>query len=142
MLTINDRPDLASLVGADGIHLGQDDIPSITSDLPPRGHQSFHIGISTHSLYEVKRAIILSPDYLGVGPINHTSTKTVEHAPRGIQGIIETRKVSDLPLVAIGGISPSLAGEVFRAGAQTIAVSGALTKSSSPARTMQEFLTQ
>lgn len=142
LLTINDRPDIAALTGADGSHLGQDDISSIISDLPHRPKQSFHIGISTHNLYEVKRAIILAPDYLGVGPINPTETKTLEHAPRGIEGIIETRKVTNLPLVAIGGITPSQAGEIFKAGAQTVAVSGAITKSSDPARTMKDFLSQ
>jgi thiamine-phosphate pyrophosphorylase len=86
--------------------------------------------------------MILSPNYIGVGPIYHTSTKTVEHDPRGIQGIIETRKITDLPLVAIGGILPESAREIFRAGAQTIAVSGALTKSPSPAKTMKEFLAE
>ena len=140
LLTINDRPDVAWLVGSDGVHLGQDDIPSITSELLPRDYQSLHIGISTHNLYEVKRSIILSPDYLGVGPINHTKTKAVEHAPRGIQGIIETRKITPLPLVAIGGITPALAGEIFRAGAQTVAVSGAITKSPNPVNTMKDFL--
>lgn len=142
LLTINDRPDIAYIVGADGVHLGQEDIPSITSELLPKEHKSLHIGISTHNLYEVKRSIILSPAYLGVGPINHTKTKTLEHAPRGIQGIIETRKITTLPLVAIGGITPDLAGEIFRAGAQTIAVSGAITKSPSPVKTMKDFLNQ
>jgi thiamine-phosphate pyrophosphorylase len=140
ILTINDRPDIAYLVEADGVHMGQEDIPSMTSELIPLELKNLHIGISTHNSYEVKRSIILSPSYLGVGPINPTKTKTLEHAPRGIQGIIETKKMTTLPLVAIGGITHELAGEIFRAGAQTIAVSGALTKSPDPVKAMKDFL--
>ncbi len=140
LLTINDRPDIAYLIEADGVHLGQEDIPSMTSELIPLELKNLHIGFSTHNPYEVKRSVILSPSYLGVGPINPTKTKDLEHPPRGIQGIIETKKITALPLVAIGGITPDMAGDIFRAGAQTIAVSGALTKSPDPIKTMKDFL--
>ncbi len=140
ILTINDRPDIALLSGADGTHLGQEDIPSMTDKVLPPEMKHCHVGLSTHNPYEVKRAILLSPDYLGVGPISNTATKTLEHAPRGVGAIRETRMITDLPLVAIGGITTEMAPSLYQAGAQTIAISGALTKSASPVAVLKEFL--
>ncbi|MHB1605559.1 MAG: thiamine phosphate synthase [Leptospirales bacterium] len=143
LLTINDRIDLAILSNADGVHLGQDDLPSIRSFnkiFPSPGISPLHLGISTHNLYEVRRALLLKPDYLGVGPIFSSLTKVVGLPPRGPQALKETRSATSLPLVAIGGISPEHSRDLYQEGASSLAVSGALTSSNDPVATLRSFL--
>ncbi len=140
LLTINDRTDMALLSGADGVHLGQDDIPSVRTLRTIFPSSTLHLGISTHNLYEVRRALLLQPDYLGVGPIFSTSTKDVGVPPRGSRALTETRTATTLPLIAIGGIRPEHAPELFRAGATSLAVSSILTHSDDPAALLRAFL--
>lgn len=143
LLTINDRTDQALLSNADGVHLGQDDLPSVRTFntlFSAHAAPALHLGISTHNLYEVRRALLLHPDYLGVGPIFSSSTKDTGVLPRGIQSLIETRAATSLPLVAIGGISPEHTRELFQAGASSLAVSGALTHADDPVATLRAFL--
>ena len=139
LLTINDRTDIALLVGADGVHLGQDDLPSVREFRKLFPSEALHLGISTHNPYEVRRALLLKPDYLGVGPIFSTSTKITEVAPRGVEAIRETRELTSLPLVAIGGITPEHAGFLYHAGSHALAVSGALTVSPDPLAVLEQF---
>ena len=131
LLTINDRPDIALLCGADGVHLGQEDLSALEPEFQ-RPNDSFHLGISTRNSSEVRRALLVRPDYVGVGPIHATSTKDTGVSPRGLLSISETRALTDLPLVAIGGITHENARELFSAGAGTIAVSSALSSADSP----------
>src|SRR5207249_2377324 len=103
-LIVNDRVDIAIAVGADGVHLGQDDMASQAARelLGPKAI----IGLSTHNLSQVLKAIRLPIDYLAIGPIFSTPTKKDTAPELGLQGLREVRKVvGSLPLVAIGGIT-------------------------------------
>jgi thiamine-phosphate pyrophosphorylase len=117
---VNDRPDLALLVGADGIHLGQD-------DLPPQevreivGGEMF-IGLSTHSPAQAEAAVRLGVDYIGVGPIFATNTKKDVCAPVGLEYLDYVVKNIRLPFVALGGIKEHNIAEVYRRGARCIAL--------------------
>ncbi len=136
LFTVNDRPDIALLAGADGVHLGQNDLPSVRLFRKPPSH----LGISTHNEYEIRRALLFSPDYLGVGPIFATSTKDTGIEPRGVGAVRESRKLTSLPIVAIGGIRPGDKTSLFGEGAATLAVSGALTHAGDPVAVLQSFL--
>lgn len=140
LLTINDRIDIALLVGADGVHLGQEDLPSVRgfTKLFPSGQ--LHLGISTHNPYEIRRALLLDPDYLGVGPIFSSATKETGVSPRGTEGIRQSREMTSLPLVAIGGITPGQAKELYQSGCQSLAVSHALTHGQDPFSVLKAFL--
>lgn len=136
LFTVNDRPDLALLSGADGVHLGQSDLPSVRLFRKPPSH----LGISTHNEYEIRRALLFNPDYLGIGPIFATSTKETGIEPRGLGAIRESRKLTSLPLVAIGGIRPEDKFSLLGEGANTLAVSGALTRAADPVAVLHSFL--
>ena len=120
-IIINDRVDISLAAGADGVHLGQD-------DLPPKharkllGENTI-IGISTHSIDQAREALALPVDYIAVGPIFATATKA-DHEPLvGIDGLLEFRTgIGDFPLVAIGGINRENAAFVLAAGANCVAV--------------------
>jgi thiamine-phosphate pyrophosphorylase len=120
-IIINDRVDISLAAGADGVHLGQD-------DLPPKharkllGENAI-IGISTHSIDQAREALALPVDYIAVGPIFATATKA-DHEPLiGIDGLLEFRTgIGDFPLVAIGGINRENAAFVLAAGANSVAV--------------------
>jgi thiamine-phosphate pyrophosphorylase len=136
LFTVNDRPDLALFSGADGVHLGQNDLPSVRLFRKPPSH----LGISTHNEYEIRRALLFNPDYLGIGPIFATATKETGIEPRGLGAIRESRKLTSLPLVAIGGIRPEDKSSLLGEGASTLAVSGALTRAADPVAVLQSFL--
>ena len=119
-LIINDRVDIALALGADGVHLGQDDLP------PPAarellGEQAI-IGFSTHSIEQAKIAARLPVDYIAIGPIFNTSSKENPDPLVGLDGLRRVSEVvAPLPLVAIGGITLETAHEVIAAGADSIA---------------------
>ena len=127
-LIINDRADIAAAVGADGVHLGQNDLPAAAARelLGPRAI----IGLSTHNLSQAMAATRLPIDYLALGPIFMTSSKDDTEPELGLEGLKDVRNVVvDFPLVAIGGITPERALDVLNAGASSIAVlSAVLTK--------------
>jgi thiamine-phosphate pyrophosphorylase len=120
-LIINDRVDVALALKADGVHLGQTDIP-VAAARRLLGQEAI-IGLSTHNLRQATLATAERVDYLAFGPIFQTSSK---QNPDPIAGLIALRKVSaikgSLPLVAIGGITLSRALEVLNAGADALAV--------------------
>jgi thiamine-phosphate pyrophosphorylase len=123
-LIINDRVDIALLVGADGVHLGQD-------DLSPEGARkilgaSAIIGLSTHDVDEARRAQAAPVDYLAIGPIFETSTKTSGRSTLGVEGARAVRAVVEKPLVAIGGITLERAPALLEAGIEGLAVISAL----------------
>ncbi len=135
---VNDRLDLAQAVDADGVHLGQD-------DLPPRAARPLLgagkiLGVSTHSLEQAVRAAEDGADYLGIGPIFATATKSTGYEPVGCGMIRQLRSRIDLPLLAIGGITPGNVGEVVRAGAAGAAVISAIIGSDDIAGATQAFL--
>jgi thiamine-phosphate pyrophosphorylase len=122
-LIINDELDLAVAVGADGLHLGQEDLPlPVARRWLGAGRV---IGISTHTLEEARRAIDEGADYLAVGPIFATAIKATR-TPVGLDAIRRVRAMTGIPLVAIGGITPDTVGEVIRAGAVGAAVISAV----------------
>lgn len=117
---VNDRCDLALAVEADGVHLGQEDLPYNYARRmmgPDR-----LIGLSTHSPDQVKEADRLHPDYIGYGPIFKPGSKRDHDPVVGVQGLTEIRRLTSLPIFAIGGITGENVAEVMRAGADGVAV--------------------
>lgn len=124
-LIINDRADIALAVGAHGVHLGQDDLPPEAARRL-LGREAV-IGFSTHSVEQARKALAEPVDYIAIGPIFGTATKTDTFPVVGLEGVRAVRRVvGDLPLVAIGGISHTNAHEVIEAGADCVAVISAL----------------
>lgn len=142
LLTINDRPDLAVLCGADGVHLGQEDLSALDAESSEnfRAKWTGHLGISTHNAHEVLRALTHHPDYLGVGPVFDSPTKVTGVVPRGVEAFPETQALTSLPLVAIGGITRENAANVLASGAGTLAVSSLLTARNSPEKILKNLL--
>jgi len=115
LFLVNDRVDIALAVQADGVHLGQEDLPLLAArELLGPGKI---IGLTVHSVAEARQAEAAGADYLGISPIFTTQTKADAGQPAGIQLIREIRNAVKLPLVAIGGINLANAPEVIRAGA-------------------------
>jgi thiamine-phosphate pyrophosphorylase len=124
-LIINDRVDVALAVGANGVHLGQDDMPPDAARelLGPKAV----VGYSTHNIEQAIEASKLPIDYLAIGPIFTTSTKSDTAPVLGLEGLRTVRQtIGDLPLVAIGGITQANAPNVIQAGADSVAVISAL----------------
>jgi thiamine-phosphate pyrophosphorylase len=119
---VNDYADLALAVDADGVHLGQDDLP-YEEARHLMGNRI--IGISTHSLAEAFEAERMGADYIGFGPLFPTETKEAG-APKGVDGLREITGSVKLPVIAIGGIKAANAASVFAAGCYGIAVSSGL----------------
>ena len=124
LFIVNDRIDVAMASGADGVHLGQDDMPVIQARklLGPDAV----IGASARSPEEAESAWMEGADYIAANLIFPTDTKTDLGEPLGIEAISELKKASPLPLIAIGGIYPSNADSVRKAGADGIAVVSAI----------------
>jgi thiamine-phosphate pyrophosphorylase len=135
---VNDRVDIAVLVDADGVHLGQDDLsPSLARHW--LGKEKI-IGWSTHNLAQAKAAQVAGlVDYIGVGPIFPTSTKERPDPVLGLDGLREIRAAVDLPIAAIGGITPETAREVLAAGADAVAMIGAIAHAPDPAALLKEL---
>ncbi len=123
-LIINDRVDVAMAADADGVHLGQEDL-SVEEARALLGPKKI-IGVSTHSIAQVEKALLTSANYVAVGPIFHTSTKVNPDPVVGLELVRQARQVTSLPLVAIGGITLERAPEVLAAGADSVAVISAL----------------
>ena len=123
MLIINDHADIALAADADGVHLGQDDLP-LKEARKIIGRDKI-IGISTHNLDEAIDAGRSGADYIGFGPIFHTITKDAG-SPKGISLLGEIKNKVHIPVVAIGGINLENAGSVFETGVDAIAVSSAI----------------
>ncbi|HYJ45229.1 MAG TPA: thiamine phosphate synthase [Pyrinomonadaceae bacterium] len=120
-LIINDRVDLAAALGADGVHLGQDDL-SPTAAREILGDRAV-IGFSTHNLEQAREAARLPVDYIAIGPIFETSSKENPDPVVGLDGLRLVRQaVGPIPLVAIGGIGRENIPEVLAAGADSVAV--------------------
>ena len=129
-LIINDRLDVALAVGADGVHLGQKDMPLEMAR--KIAGSSMLIGISAESVQDAVEAENGGADYLGVSPIYATPTKTDTAPPLGIQGLREIKNRVKIPLVGIGGLNNSNAAEVIRNGADGVAVVSAIVAAEDP----------
>ena len=131
-LIINDRVDVALAAGAEGVHVGQ-------SDMPPEiarrllGSAAI-IGLSVETWDDVEKAQNLDINYLGISPVYATPTKTDTKAPWGVEGVARIKKFSRHPLVGIGGLDASNLAAVVRAGADCIAVVSAICASPDPFR--------
>ncbi len=120
---MNDHADIAVAVGADGVHLGQDDLP-IAAARKVLGPQAL-IGISTHSLEQAKDAEAAGADYIGFGPVYRTTTKDAGEV-QGLENLAAVAAAVSIPVIAIGGVSLDTIGDVMHAGAGGAAVIGAV----------------
>lgn len=135
-LVINDRPDVAMLADADGVHLGQDDLPiEEVRNILPKG---IIIGLSTHTVDQAAAAQMRGADYIGVGPAFATETKGYEAGGGG--GLVRRLcAATNLPTVAIGGIDQSRIATIISAGARAIAACGALCGAADPEQAAREM---
>jgi thiamine-phosphate pyrophosphorylase len=129
-LIINDRLDVALAVAADGVHLGQNDMPLVTARKITG--PSMLIGISAESVQDAVAAETGGADYLGVSPVYATPTKTDTAPPLGLEGLREIRQRVKIPLVGIGGLNKSNAAEAIRNGADGVAVVSAIVSADDP----------
>ncbi|HMQ16160.1 MAG TPA: thiamine phosphate synthase, partial [Phycisphaerae bacterium] len=130
LLVINDRPDIAALAAADGVHLGQDDLP-VAQARRVVGARLL-IGKSTHTTEQVAAALDEQPDYIAVGPVFQSPTKPQDHVA-GTALVRYAAARTELPLVAIGGLRAEVAGEVIAAGASCLCVCSAVISAPDPA---------
>jgi thiamine-phosphate pyrophosphorylase len=135
---VNDRADVARAVDADGVHVGQDDLP-VESTRALLGPGKL-IGYSTHVLEQVREADHSTADYVAFGPIFPTASKENPDAVVGLGGLGQARKATRKPLVAIGGITPENARAVIEAGADSVAVIRGLVGAPDIIERAQEFV--
>ena len=139
-LMINDRVDVALAAQADGVHVGQEDMPlADVRALMPNGL----IGLSVHSAQTMQAALAQRSllDYVGLGPIYPTATKSDAAAPVGLDGLAQIRAMSSVPIVAIGGIGVDNAQAVMQQGADGIAVVSAICSAERPDLVVQHLST-
>jgi thiamine-phosphate pyrophosphorylase len=135
---VNDRPDVAALAGASGVHVGQEDL-SVEEARTIAGHDKL-VGISTHNRAQFEQAAATSADYIAVGPIFSTSTKTNPDPVIGTDFIRGVRPLTNKPIVAIGGITLDRAAEVVRAGADSVAVISDILSAPNPGERALQFI--
>jgi thiamine-phosphate pyrophosphorylase len=135
---VNDRPDVAWLAGADGVHVGQDDLGvEQARSLVGEGRL---VGVSTHNLEQFANAEATSADYIAIGPIFETSSKVNPDPVVGIETIRRVRALTKKPIVAIGGIRLERAAEVLEAGADSVAVISDIVGAGDPAEKAAQFI--
>ena len=135
---VNDRADFAALCNAGGVHIGQEDLP-VEAARAVCGYERW-VGISTHNLAQFEAATQTSADYVAVGPIFATATKNDPDPVVGVDFVRRVRSMTSKPIVAIGGITLENAEEVFRAGADSIAVIRDLIAAPDPSLRVVQFL--
>jgi thiamine-phosphate pyrophosphorylase len=140
VFVVNDRCDLAMAVGADGVHLGQTDLP-LTLARNMVGKEML-IGVSTHNAQQVQKATEDEADYLGFGPIFPTGTKSDHDPVVGIQGMKHIRNLTSLPVFAIGGIVPDSVSELCKAGASGVAVASGILDAADRSKAITDYLSQ
>jgi thiamine-phosphate diphosphorylase len=136
-LIINNRLDLAIAVDADGLHLGQTDIP--VSDIVKHIPKNMKLGLTVSTELELRNSLNLPVDYYGVGPVYASKTKPSERIV-GLNGLKDLRSITTKPIVAIGGITEQNVGAVIANGANEIAVIGAIYNSANIANTVKNLL--
>jgi thiamine-phosphate pyrophosphorylase len=134
---VNDRVEAVSHVGADGVHLGAKDM-TVTEARSLLGDEAL-IGTTAHSMDEIRAAEGAGADYVGFGSIFSSPTKMVETI-QGVEGIVEARKQTDLPIVAIGGITVDRTADVIAAGADGVAVIFGLWSAADAESRAREYL--
>jgi thiamine-phosphate pyrophosphorylase len=134
-LIINDRADLCLAAEFDGVHVGQEDLSpeAVRRIIGPERW----LGVSTHNLEQVREADLTSADYLAIGPVFATSSKDKPDPVVGLEGVRQARRLTQKPLVAIGGITRANAASVIEAGADSVAVISDLLRE--PRKSAEEF---
>lgn len=137
---VNDRVDLALASQARGVHLGQTDLPVAFA----RGvlGEDAVIGLSTHTQDQFRRALEEPVDYIACGPVYSTTSKTSQYDPLGLDFLAWARAQTSLPIVAIGGITIARAGEVWSAGADSIAVISGIVDAVVPDEAIRSYMEQ
>jgi thiamine-phosphate pyrophosphorylase len=137
-LIVNDRPDVAALAGAAGVHVGQEDLD------PEQARavvgEEMWVGTSTHNLEQFGRAAATSADYIAVGPIFATTSKENPDPVVGLELVRQVRPLTDKPIVAIGGITLERAASVIAAGADSVAVIRDVLCAAKPGERARRFL--
>jgi thiamine-phosphate pyrophosphorylase len=134
---VNDHADIAKAVDADGVHLGQDDLP-VEYGRKVLGEGKL-IGISTHSVEQAREAEAAGADYIGFGPLFPTTTK--DAGPhQGVENLRSLRNAVTLPVLAIGGITPDNLAEVMQAGADGVAVISAVLSAPDPGAVARDLI--
>ena len=129
LFIVNDRPDVAALCDADGVHLGQDDMPVRDARQIVGGDKL--IGVSTHTIEQARQAVLDGADYLGVGPVFPSKTKAFKDFP-GLAFVRQVAAEITRPWYPLGGIDEENVGDVIAAGASRVAVSAAITSAADP----------
>jgi thiamine-phosphate pyrophosphorylase len=138
-LVVNDYWRAAIEARAEHLHLGQEDLAD--ADVKAIRAAGLSLGISTHDDDELKAALAAKPDYVALGPIFPTTLKAMRFAPQGVARITEWKKrIGAIPVVAIGGIKFEQAGEIFAAGADSIAVVSDVTQNADPDARVRQWL--
>jgi thiamine-phosphate pyrophosphorylase len=138
-LVVNDYWRLALEEGCDFVHLGQEDLDG--ADLPAIRRAGIRLGISTHDHAELDRALSCRPDYVALGPIHPTILKKMKWHEQGLDRLTEwRRRVGNLPLVAIGGLTVERAAGAFAAGADIVAAVTDITLNADPETRVREWL--
>ena len=138
-LIINDAVDIAAEVDADGVHLGQGDMP-----LPEAralwGREDRIYGLSTHNLAQVRAAAALAPDYIGIGPVYPTPTKAIADPALGLAGMLAMLEAASVPAVVLGGVNGATLPTVLSAGARNFAVVRPVTTAPDPGAAIEGLL--
>jgi thiamine-phosphate pyrophosphorylase len=136
-LIVNDRIDIALACDADGVHLGQDDMPL---DAARKLMGEKIIGISTHDVEQAKEAELGGADYIGFGPMFGTTTKATGYTARGLDLLRHVRASVSIPIVAIGGITEDNVNDVWQAGADSAAIISDILKADAVAEKIRKIL--
>ena len=135
---VNDDPEIAREVGADGVHLGQEDMPY------PEARRILGegalIGLSTHNPEQTRRACALGPDYIGIGPVFATPTKRIPDPVLGLERMAEMLALATVPAVCIGGIDLVNLPRVLAAGARNVCAVRPVTRAPYPGKVLAEFM--
>jgi thiamine-phosphate pyrophosphorylase len=134
---VNDDPEIAREVGADGVHIGQDDM-EYSAARRIVGADAI-IGLSTHNPVQTRAACALAPDYIGVGPVFATPTKEIPDPVIGLDGMAEMLALATVPAVAIGGIELENAADVVAAGARFLCAVRAINQAADPGAVLERF---
>jgi thiamine-phosphate pyrophosphorylase len=135
---VNDRPDIAFLAGASGVHVGQDDLGVEQARIVVGADR--RVGVSTHNREQFAKAAASSADYIAIGPVFRTKSKGNPDPVVGIDVLRELRAMTPKPIVAIGGIQLEQAADIFRAGADSVAVISDILLAANPAERARHFV--
>ncbi len=138
-LVVNDHWQIAIDEGADWLHLGQEDLDG--ADLPAIRRAGLRLGLSTHDHAELDRALALSPDYVALGPVWPTILKQMRWHEQGLDRVTEWKRLAgDVPLVAIGGLTPERGAQALAAGADVVSAVTDITLNPDPEGRMRDWL--